>query len=311
MSGRQAARARGDMRAMEVEHNRSNPMGEGPSLAGQLELSGGGATPSMGLSQYRGGSMERMVGSGTHKGQMRKTARRAYMDEDEDDVGESVGSGRHRLTTQHMPGRMSEAMEMGLHLGKHLHHLHGGGFFDDFVKGIGSAVSTIAPIASTAMKFAPMLGLGHDETTESTGSGRRRKAMPKHKRRIRNGRLVGGESNSTTGAYDGEGRERDDVRMTGVEHGSGLLGQDGHGVRGGGFLSDLGIPGISQLAGMIGLGHDETTESTGTGRKRRAKRPVGEHDGRRKRAEVVRKVMREKGMKMIEASKYVKAHGLY
>lgn len=45
------------------------------------------------------------------------------------------------------------------------------------------------------------------------------------------------------------------------------------------------------------------------GKKRRA--PAGEHDGRRKRAEIVRKVMSEKGLSMIEASKYVKAHGLY
>ena len=33
--------------------------------------------------------------------------------------------------------------------------------------------------------------------------------------------------------------------------------------------------------------------------------------GRAKRAEIVKRVMREKGLKMIEASKYVKAHGLY
>jgi len=45
--------------------------------------------------------------------------------------------------------------------------------------------------------------------------------------------------------------------------------------------------------------------------------PVSRHrggakvDGRSARAEIVRKVMSEKGMKMIEASKYVKAHGLY
>ena len=47
----------------------------------------------------------------------------------------------------------------------------------------------------------------------------------------------------------------------------------------------------------------------GSGKKRRA--PAGEHDGRRKRAEIVKRVMKEKGMKMIEASKYVKAHNLY
>jgi hypothetical protein len=45
------------------------------------------------------------------------------------------------------------------------------------------------------------------------------------------------------------------------------------------------------------------------GRRKRA--PAGANDGRRKRAEVVKQVMAEKGMKMIEASKYVKEHGLY
>lgn len=38
---------------------------------------------------------------------------------------------------------------------------------------------------------------------------------------------------------------------------------------------------------------------------------AGKVDGRKARAEVVKKIMKEKGMKMIEASKYVKEHGLY
>jgi hypothetical protein len=42
---------------------------------------------------------------------------------------------------------------------------------------------------------------------------------------------------------------------------------------------------------------------------KRAEMKVG--DGRKARAEIVKKVMKEKGMKMIEASKYVKEHGLY
>jgi hypothetical protein len=50
-------------------------------------------------------------------------------------------------------------------------------------------------------------------------------------------------------------------------------------------------------------------EKKGKGRRRRA--PAGPSDGRRKRAEIVKKVMAEKGCSMIEASKYVKAHGLY
>jgi hypothetical protein len=38
---------------------------------------------------------------------------------------------------------------------------------------------------------------------------------------------------------------------------------------------------------------------------------MGSGDGRKARAEIVKKVMKEKGMKMIEASKYVKEHNLY
>ena len=45
------------------------------------------------------------------------------------------------------------------------------------------------------------------------------------------------------------------------------------------------------------------------GKKRRA--APSANDGRRKRADIVKKVMAEKGLKMIEASKYVKAHNLY
>jgi hypothetical protein len=40
-------------------------------------------------------------------------------------------------------------------------------------------------------------------------------------------------------------------------------------------------------------------------------RYIGSGDGRSARAEIVKKVMAEQGMKMIEASKYVKEHGLY
>jgi hypothetical protein len=51
-----------------------------------------------------------------------------------------------------------------------------------------------------------------------------------------------------------------------------------------------------------------THGGTGAGK---VKRVVGESDGRRARAAVVKKVMAEKGLKMIEASKYVKEHNLY
>jgi hypothetical protein len=37
----------------------------------------------------------------------------------------------------------------------------------------------------------------------------------------------------------------------------------------------------------------------------------GAMDGRKRRAEIVKKVMKEQGLKMVQASKYVKEHGLY
>jgi len=55
---------------------------------------------------------------------------------------------------------------------------------------------------------------------------------------------------------------------------------------------------------------DEPLEG-GRIKKGKGKSPRGKTDGRAKRAEIVKQVMKEKGLKMIEASKYVKAHNLY
>jgi hypothetical protein len=212
---------------------------------------------------------------------------------------------------------MSEAMLMGHHLGKHLSHLHGGAFHRDFSEGllrgggffddvgnfftktipsvasdVGSAVagqftdpnSTLrgtvlpaaakysayaAPVLDAAGAFAGIPGAGEmvtaglnaantaNQTAKQFGYGRRGRG----KLMITHGGAGTGATNSSSGAYEGKGRERDDRAMTGL------------------------------------------------GRKRRA--PAGPNDGRRKRAEIVRKVMGERGISMIEASKYVKAHGLY
>lgn len=56
-------------------------------------------------------------------------------------------------------------------------------------------------------------------------------------------------------------------------------------------------------------GGGETGAYEGMGRKKRA--PAAPSSGRAQRAEIVKRVMAEHGMKMIEASKYVKQHGLY
>ena len=272
---RLAGKARGDVRAMEEQMERHNP------------VSGRGATPSMGLSQFRGG----MSGCGESES-----------DEEMEGGGMSGCGDMSRMVGAGKKKGMSEATQMGLHLGKHLHSLHGAGFFDDFKKGF---MSVVAPVAGIAKSVLPMMGPKGQMASAAMGA----LGLGKPRRRgCGKGAGVlkithGGATNSDTGAYDGKGRESDDRAMLGM----GMLGQDGHGMhQGGGFLSDLGIPVVSNLAGMVGLGR----EGCGTGgRKKRA--PAGPSDGRRKRAEVVKKVMAEKGLSMIEASKFVKAHGLY
>lgn len=64
--------------------------------------------------------------------------------------------------------------------------------------------------------------------------------------------------------------------------------------------------------GSISDNEEAYNVAEGAGRRHKAKRsPMGASDGRRKRNEIVRKVMAEKGLKMIQASKYVKEHNLY
>jgi len=321
---RLAGKHRGDMRAMEEQMERHNP------------VRGRGATPSMGLSQFRGGgtgagdseSDEEMEGGGflgSMIGQFNpmlgSVASMAGLGHGDGMVGAGTGGRRRK-------GGMSEATQMGLHLGKHLHGLHGAGFWSDFGDGF---MSVIRPAAGIAKSIAPLLGpeaMAASGVMNAIGLGSARRGArgrPRKGAGTGAGKLVithGGATNSDTGAYlgkgtggrrgcgTGAGREREDMAMLGMGTGAGMLGQDGHGVRqGGGFLSDLGIPVISNLAGMVGLGTGAGTGAGTGGRRRRA--PAGANDGRRKRAEVVKKVMRERGISMIQASKAVKAEGLY
>lgn len=76
---------------------------------------------------------------------------------------------------------------------------------------------------------------------------------------------------------------------------------------------------IGQITTMIkGKAAENVVEDTkdeelegGRIKKGKGKSPRGKTDGRAKRAEIVKQVMKEKGLKMIEASKYVKTHNLY
>ena len=82
----------------------------------------------------------------------------------------------------------------------------------------------------------------------------------------------------------------------------------------------MGKTAVKEVAKRGKAAAKELLKDTLDAAKKSAKKQVGKNvkdavkavgGGRAKRAEIVKKVMKDKGMKMIEASKYVKQHGLY
>jgi len=65
------------------------------------------------------------------------------------------------------------------------------------------------------------------------------------------------------------------------------------------------------MPSAVGMRYDANPPQPTPRPRRPINRGSGRSDGRSARAAIVRKVMSEKGLKMIEASKYVKEHGLY
>ena len=249
-----------------VSYNGKAPRGRG--------MAGGSATPSMGLSQFRGGKKHTLIdhmehpmeGFGTKKGQMRLTARKAY--------------------------EPSEAHLMGQHLSKHIHDLHGAGFWSDFGNGFKQGFMGVMKPALALGSLLPgqigmasklgtaginALGMGHTEEQRAVAQLSKKKVGRSRNNGVP---LLSGNVNGVVSGGSMEG-----CGDTGAYEGHGLLGQPGHGtLRTGGYGAD---------------GHGQ----------QKAKRMVGA--GVRARADLVRKVMAEQGLKMIDASKYVKEHGLY
>lgn len=188
---RRAHLAMADDRAMEEQNERENPVNPKELLHNRNEdnrrLHGAGATPSMGLSEYRGG--------GTKMGQVRKTARLAYMPKTTATMG-----GRTR--------KMSEPHMMGHHLGAHLMDLHGGAFHGDFLKGMeASREMDLRANPGRHTTRPPLLsGRQHGKKTKmegaGTGAGMLEEPMPIPGTNLS---LSGG---ANTGAYEGQGETR-------------------------------------------------------------------------------------------------------
>jgi hypothetical protein len=166
----------------------------------------------------------------------------------------------------------SEAHMMGQHLSKHIHELHGAGFWSDFGDGFKKGFTGTLDVLKPATALIPGFNQTMDTVRGVAGMGvseEQRASEIMSKKRVGRthnnggGRMVGC---GDTGAYEGHGKLME----------GGMLGKPGHG-----------------------------TLRTGG----RVKRMVGA--GVKARADLVRKVMADKGLKMIEASKYVKEHGLY
>ena len=220
----------------------------------------------------------------------------------ESESDEEVDGGAHHGESA---SRMGDATAMGLHLGQHLHSLHGAGFFSRFKRGFSKVGKTLAKGAKKGLAVVKKVNDFREKHIEPVV----RKALPyfgpkgamlekalkardvvkglttmlpegKAKNVIK---AVGfGGSMYPSGQYEGQGRESDDIAT--ISAGSKMDKK----------LAKYAKAGLQAVDG---------------GKKRRA--PAGASDGRRKRAEIVKKVMAEKGLKMIEASKYVKAHNLY
>jgi hypothetical protein len=278
-----------DNRAMEEQMERHNPVNPKNSLSNRREMVmrnvGAGATPSMGLSEFRGGRSKMM------------------------EMVEMVEAKRKPVNRVKGPGKASEARMMGHALGKHLYGLHGGSFHADFCSG---------------MREGAGLCGGDFFEDEMAEAKRDDEFRARQKRNTDAGRHPNDNGDGYFGLMPDEAhkKKQEEINAQGarenpIAHAIGKYGMKAvngltdalveHGTKFG--APQMLVDGIKKAREVGQKGFGKTGHTEGKGKKRRS--PASAGDGRRKRAEIVKRVMAEKGMKMIEASKYVKQHGLY
>ena len=249
---------------------------------------------------------------------------------------------------KHPKAGNSEAYTMGCHLGKHLHSLHGGDFYSDFNKGYNTAVG--AGIKSgqyegkgfsktevaKAKRLAKLHGGAWWDFLDPAKNGLNASVADTKAKFEDAGKKIKNEFENPDSklrkvadpviAKVKNEFENPDSKLRGeilpkVAYELGNPDSDFN-KKAGDFIEKLpfGIgPNARKAFDVMNdakrkAGVDKSTVDdykkliNGKGMPKQ-KRMVGA--GVAKRAEVVKRVMAEKGMKMIEASKYVKAHGLY
>ena len=359
-------KAMADSRAMEEQMERENP------------LSGSGATPSMGLSQVRGG--KKMMKNAAAQGKMLM-----------EHLGSLHGSGYAKEFHEGMKGAGFFG-DLGIPIVSDVAGMFGlgkcetsGGLHTGQYEGEGKMSGGFMGLAMMALPLISKL-LGAGKMSQGAHD-MMKKMIEDHEKKHHSGEMKGGfmglammalpliskllgAGEMTKGAADqlkkmlkdrpsgthkmmGSGRAVGGAKISASEekalksvlakHEGGRMGPVPYGrpqrpvmeLMGEGACGGMSFSEMMKKAGPGGINYDRTHNIKGglpdpleyqkmrekmTGKKepmvaygkpKKEKRVVGAGDGRRKRAEIVRKVMADKGMKMIEASKYVKEHGLY
>jgi hypothetical protein len=342
-------KAMADSRAMEEQMERQNP------------LSGSGATPSMGLSQVRGGKkmmmdagaqgkhlmehLESLHGSGYAEA-FHKGMRGAGFISDlgiplVSDVAGMFGLGKKKKRNNDSDS--DEEMSGGLHTGRYEGEGTGGMFsrdtqdFSGHMKGgfYGMLASVGIPLLMNLLGKGKMTQDAHDQVKEMI-EDKMEEHMKKHHMKGGFGLYpalslasVGlpilmkmlGKGKITQDAHDklkklfmksdkmeGSGRVVGGMMHNKPIHNPLYMGNDMSGMGTGGMMQMNPIMNANPMMLLPSPAYRRKEMMEGMGK---VKRVVGAGDGRRVRSEIVKKIMKERGVKLVEASKIVKNEGLY
>jgi len=240
-----------------------------------------------------------------------------------------VGGGSH-FQQYISPGNSPCYPPAHFHTGMVTRRKTGGDF--DFGKAGNDIVSALAPVVASTLPA--LLGLGEPASGGKLGRRKRNKivadekiAQIPHKRKghlikgspeamqwAQKMRMLRAKKGKTGGNTPQEQQEITDALQNGARVG---FGRKRKSKKTGGLslpkitdIMEVAKP-VAKELGKVALdkGVDFLKKKIEGGSKKQSGGGTG--GGRAKRAEIVKKVMKEKGLKMIEASKYVKQHGLY
>lgn len=222
---------------------------------------------------------------GLGKGKKKSAAKAEMSGSDSDsDEGKMTGGASHQ-------GKM---------LGEHLMKLHGGGFFDDFAKGF---MSVIKPAAAIASMFPGTVGTVGRVASGILGNG----APPRGRGRPR--KMCGGNApHSSTANAIGHAMLGS---IDGLKPGGGLGGQDvpPNGIAPVGYGNPPQAP-ASFKRNTVGMGRPrKTLGADGHGMAPAPKMSGAGSGARSARGQMISKIMRERGLTLGQASKYLKEHG--